>query len=41
MFKSVVLPLPDSPMMATYSPRSTEKLTSVSACTFVPPKRVT
>ena len=27
MFSRVVLPEPDSPMMATYSPGSTEKLT--------------
>ena len=40
MLSSVVLPLPLSPMMATYSPFSTVKFTSVSACTFVPPKRV-
>ena len=40
MLSSVVFPLPLSPMMATYSPFSTVKFTSVSACTFVPPKRV-
>ena len=40
MLSSVVLPLPLSPMMATYSPFSTVKFTSLSACTFVPPKRV-
>ena len=40
MLSSVVLPLPLSPMMATYSPFSTEKVTSVSACTWLAPKRV-
>ena len=33
MFRSVVLPEPDSPMMATYSPSTTEKLTFESAWT--------
>ena len=37
---SVVLPLPDSPMIATNSPSSTEKFTSESACTCVPPNLV-
>jgi len=40
MFSSVVLPLPLSPMMATYSPDSTVKLTFLSAWTLLPPKRV-
>lgn len=40
IFKSVVLPEPDSPMMATYSPRSTANVTFVSACTRLPPNRV-
>ena len=40
MFSRVVLPEPDSPMMATYSPSSTEKLTLDRAWTCVPPKRV-
>ena len=40
MFSSVVLPEPDSPMMATYSPGSTAKFTLVRAWTFWPPKRV-
>ena len=39
-FKSVVLPEPDSPMMATYSPSSTLKFTFLSASTWFPPKRV-
>ena len=39
-FRSVVLPLPLSPMTATYSPLSTEKVTLLSASTFAPPKRV-
>ena len=39
MFRSVVLPEPDSPMMARYSPSSTEKLTFDSAWTGAPPKR--
>ena len=33
MFKRVVFPEPDSPMMAAYSPGSTEKLTFFSAST--------
>ena len=40
MFSSVVLPEPDSPMMARYSPSSTEKLTLVKAGTRWPPNRV-
>ena len=40
MFSSVVFPEPLSPMMATYSPSSTEKETLESACTWWPPKRV-
>ena len=39
MFSSVVFPEPDSPMMATYSPASTEKLTPFSARTGLAPKR--
>ena len=39
MFSSVVLPEPDSPMIARYSPCSTEKVTFESACTDAPPKR--
>ena len=39
-FKSVVLPEPDSPIMATYSPSSTLKFTFLSASTWFPPKRV-
>lgn len=39
-FRSVVLPLPLSPMTATYSPLSTEKVTLLSASTLAPPKRV-
>ena len=35
MFISVLLPLPDAPMIATYSPRSITKLTPRSACTAV------
>ena len=35
----MVLPLPDSPMMATYSPCSTVKLTLRSASTLLPPSR--
>ncbi len=35
MFSRVVLPEPDSPMMATYSPSSTEKLTLDRAWTCV------
>ena len=37
MFRSVLLPEPDCPTMATNSPRSTEKLTFLSACTAVSP----
>ena len=40
MFSRVVFPEPDSPMMATYSPCSTEKFTLSSACTLLPPRRV-
>ena len=40
IFSRVVLPEPDSPMMATYSPVSTVKDTSARAVTFCPPKRV-
>ena len=40
IFSKVVLPEPDSPMMATYSPGSTEKFTSARAVTWLPPKRV-
>ena len=40
ILSSVVLPEPDSPMMATYSPASTEKFTFGRACTWLPPKRV-
>ena len=40
MFSSVVLPEPLSPMMAAYSPSSTEKFTLRRACTWAPPKRV-
>ena len=36
----VVLPEPDSPMMAKYSPFSTEKFTLVRAGTRWPPRRV-
>ena len=32
-FNNVVFPEPDSPMIATYSPSSTEKLISFNACT--------
>ena len=39
MFRSVVFPEPDSPIMATYSPFSTEKHTLLNACTLLPPKR--
>ena len=38
-FSRVVLPLPDSPMMATYSPFSTAKFTRRSASTCWVPKR--
>ena len=37
MFISVLLPLPEAPMIATKSPRSTAKLTPRSACTAVGP----
>ena len=40
MFRRVVLPEPDSPIMATYSPSSTEKSTCRRAVTWLPPKRV-
>ena len=40
IFSRVVLPEPDSPMMATYSPSSTEKSTCRRAVTWLPPKRV-
>ena len=40
IFSRVVLPDPDSPMMATNSPASTVKSTSVRAWTWFPPKRV-
>lgn len=40
MFKSVVLPEPDSPMMATYSPCATLNVTLRSASTALAPKRV-
>ena len=40
IFNSVVLPEPDSPMTATYSPSSTEKLISFNAVTSAAPKRV-
>ena len=40
IFSRVVLPEPDSPMMATYSPGSTEKFTFCSASTCLPPKRL-
>lgn len=40
MFKSVVLPEPDSPIIATYSPCSTVKFTLSRACTLLPPRRV-
>ena len=36
----VVLPEPDSPIIATNSPSSTENVTFESACTLFPPKRV-
>ena len=39
MFISVVLPLPDAPMIATYSPRGTSRLTPRSACTSISPIR--
>ena len=39
-FSSVVLPLPDSPMIATNSPCSTLKLTSRNASTRLLPRRV-
>ena len=37
MFISVVLPLPDAPTIATYSPRSIRRLTPRSACTAMSP----
>ena len=37
MFSSVLLPEPDSPTTATYSPLGTEKLTSFKALTAVSP----
>ena len=37
MLSKVVFPEPDSPIIATYSPSSTEKLTSFNACTFTCP----
>src|SRR5438105_13257019 len=37
MCMSVLLPLPDAPMMATYSPRSIVRLTPRSACTVASP----
>ena len=40
MLSRVVLPEPDSPIMATYSPASTAKLTLDRAWTCWPPKRV-
>ena len=40
MLSKVVLPEPDSPMMATNSPSSTVKLTPARACTLAPPSRV-
>ena len=40
IFKSVVFPEPDSPMIATYSPSSTEKLMFFNACTWLPPNLV-
>ena len=40
MLRSVVLPEPDSPMIATYSPFSTVKVTLESACTLFPPNLV-
>ena len=40
IFSRVVLPEPDSPMMATYSPSCTEKDTPFRAWTRLPPNRV-
>ena len=40
MLRRVVLPEPDSPIMATNSPSSTVKLTPARACTLAPPSRV-
>ena len=40
MLSKVVLPEPDSPMMATYSPSSTEKNTPLSASTLFVPIRL-
>ena len=40
MFKRVVLPDPDSPIIATYSPSSTLKDTFFKASTLFPPNRV-
>ena len=40
MFNRVVLPEPDSPIMATNSPSSTVKLTPERAVTLAPPRRV-
>ena len=40
MLRRVVFPEPDSPIIATYSPFSTEKDTLLSACTLLAPKRV-
>ena len=37
MFIAVDLPEPEGPMMATNSPRSIEKDTPASACTFASP----
>ena len=37
MFISVVFPLPEAPMIATYSPRSIRRLTPRSACTAMSP----
>ncbi len=37
MFISVVLPLPDAPTIATYSPRSIRNVTPRSACTAMSP----
>ena len=39
IFKSVVFPLPDSPIIAIYSPSSTSKETSFKASTFWLEKR--
>ena len=40
ILSSVVLPEPDSPMMAMYSPFSTERFTFLRAVTLLPPNRV-